>query len=208
MRLSLSLGALCLALALLPCPPRSRAQESPVLATIAENAAGILTLTSDFVQEKHLSIFDEVLRSRGHIHFQREDRLRWEILDPVRTGFVLNGRGGKRWHERTGEEQTFSIERDPIMKIVAGEFLAWVRADFEQIRKNYGIRVAAEHPTVLELTPREEFARFVEQIHITFDPDNRYVQTVELTAADGDTTAIRFENTRVNVPLDAELFAF
>lgn len=180
--------------------------DEELLASIAANAAQIQTLESDFVQEKHLSLFDEVLRSQGRLQFQREDRLRWELLSPVRTGFVLNGGKGRRWHERTGTDDTFAIERDPIMKIVAGEFLAWVRADFDAIRKNYAIRVLQASPALLELTPRGEFAQFVEGIRIGFDPQNRHVQSVELRAADGDATVIRFENTRVNEALGEGLF--
>jgi len=180
--------------------------DAELLASIAANAAQIQTLESDFVQEKHLSIFDEVLRSRGRLQFQRQDKLRWELLTPVRTGFVLNGGKGRRWHERAGADATFAIERDPIMKIVAGEFLAWVRADFDAIRKNYDIRVLESRPARLELTPRGEFARFVEGIRIGFDPENRHVQSVELRSADGDSTVIRFENTRVNGALEEGLF--
>jgi len=64
-----------------------------VLARLEREAAKVTTLSSDFVQEKHLAMFAEVMTSKGRFAYARPDRLRWELLEPVATGFVLKNRG-------------------------------------------------------------------------------------------------------------------
>ncbi|ALC16004.1 outer membrane lipoprotein-sorting protein [Desulfuromonas soudanensis] len=178
----------------------------PVLVRIEGLASGVRTLESDFVQEKHLAVFQEVLLSRGRFYYAREDRLRWELLTPVQSGFVLNGESGRRWHSRTGESETFDLNSDPVMKIVAGQLLAWTRADFPALRREYRIVLLDEAPVRLRLEPTTGAAGFIDYLQIVFSTDGRHVQGVEIHEKDGDFTRIRFENTRVNTTLAKDLF--
>lgn len=195
--------------ALLASGSGARAEDptEAVLARIQAAVANVRTLASDLVQEKHLAMFDEVLTSRGRFYFQAPDRLRWELLEPVRSGFSLNGGEGRRWHERTGSSESFDIRREPAMKLVADQLLAWARADFEWLRRQYRITAEAEAPAALRLEPRTAAAGgYLDHLRIVFSADDRYVQTVEVFEADGDFTRIRFSNTVVNGPLDEGLF--
>ena len=181
---------------------------SPVLFALLERqAVGVRTLASDFVQEKHLAMFKTVLVSKGRFNFQKPDLLRWELTSPVVSGFVLNGDQGRRWHERTGRTESFSISREPVMKLVSEQLFAWARADFSWLRKEYRISVLAESPAALRLEPRTAAgAGFLHHLLITFSADGRYLRSVELHEKDGDFTRISFVNTRVNAPLPADLF--
>jgi outer membrane lipoprotein-sorting protein len=178
----------------------------PVLVRIENLASGVQTLESDFVQEKHLAVFQEVLLSRGRFYYAREDRLRWELLTPVQSGFVLNGQSGRRWHSRTGDSESFDLNSDPVMKIVAGQLLAWTRADFPALRREYRIVLLDEAPVRLRLEPTTAAAGFLEYLQIVFSTDGRHVQVVEIHEKDGDFTRIRFENTQVNTTLAKDLF--
>jgi outer membrane lipoprotein-sorting protein len=179
---------------------------SPALfASLERSAAGVNTLSSDFVQEKHLSMFKTVLVSKGRFNFKKPDLLRWELTSPVVSGFVLQGDKGRRWHERTGRTESFLISREPVMKLVSEQLFAWARADFSWLRKEYRISVLEESPVTLRLEPRLAVG-FLQHLLITFSADGRYVRSVELHEKDGDFTRIRFVNTLVNKQLAAELF--
>lgn len=178
-----------------------------VLARIEAAVAGVRTLASDLIQEKHLAMFDEVLTSRGRFYFQAPDRLRWELLEPVRSGFSLRGGRGRRWHERTGESEAFDIRSEPAMQLIADQLLAWARADFGWLRRQYRIEVEAAAPATLRLEPRAAGAgAYLDHLRIVFSADDRYVETVEVFEADGDFTRIRFTHTVVNGPVDEGLF--
>jgi outer membrane lipoprotein-sorting protein len=175
------------------------------LADLKQATAGVESLQSDFVQEKHLAIFKETLLANGKFHFIRPDRLRWEVLTPVRTGFVLRGGEGRRWHERTGRSEPFSIDRDPVMKIVAEQLFAWAGGDFDRLRRQYAISLIAPSPVTLRLVPLAA-DRFLDHLQVTFAPDRRHVTVVELHEQGGDFTRIRFRNAAVNARLPEDLF--
>lgn len=175
--------------------------------SLERTAGAAQTLSSDFVQEKHLSMFKTVLTSKGRFHFAKPDRLRWELTAPVASGFVLKGDKGRRWHERTGRSESFQISQEPVMKLVSDQLFAWARADFGWLAREYRIAVLSEAPAALRLEPRSAAAAgFLSHLLISFSADGRYVKSVEVHEKDGDFTRIRFVNTAVNKPLPADLF--
>lgn len=186
-------------------PPPPDATDA-LFARMEREAAGVSTISSDFVQEKHLAMFRRVVSSKGRFHFQKPDRLRWETTEPVASGFVLTGNTGRRWHQRTGKEEHFDIRRDPVMKIVSDQILAWAKPDIAWLRKEYRIRVLAEQPLSLRLDPLVPGAGAPDHIRIGFDADGKVVRTVEIHDKDGDSTVIRFVDTVVNRPIAPDLF--
>jgi outer membrane lipoprotein-sorting protein len=181
---------------------------SPALfASLERSARSINTISSDFTQEKHLAMFKTVMISRGRFYFSKPDQLRWELTAPVASGFVLKGDKGRRWHERTGRTETFQISQEPVMKIVSEQLFAWAKADFAWLKKEYRIAVLNDSPAELRLEPRSTAAAgFLHHLLINFSVDGRYVRSVELHEHDGDYTRIKFVNTVVNKPLQADLF--
>lgn len=193
--------------AALPAVAAETAPSPALLDSLARSAGGVKSLSSDFVQEKHLSMFKSVMSSKGRFYYVKPDQLRWELTAPVASGFVLKGDKGRRWHERTGRTENFSIGQDPVMKIVSDQLFAWARADFAWLKKEYRITVLDESPVQLRLEPKAgPTAGFLKQLLIGFSADGRYVRSVELHEKDGDFTRIKFTNTAVNKQLSADLF--
>ncbi|MDH4100728.1 MAG: outer membrane lipoprotein carrier protein LolA [Nitrospirota bacterium] len=182
------------------------AGDDEVLGRLQRLSSGIETLSSEFVQEKYLSVFKDMVVSRGRFCFKKPDTLRWELTKPVATGFVLKGKEGRRWHERTGLNEKFDINREPVIRIVAQQLMAWTRADFDRLRKEYRIAVISENPVTLRLDPLFGTGGFLDHLRIAFSEDGRHVKIVELREKDGDFTRIRFENTLVNQSLPDGLF--
>ncbi len=180
---------------------------SALLSRLEQSAGGVKSLSSDFIQEKHLSMFKTVLTSKGRFYYSRPDLLRWELTSPVASGFVLKGDKGRRWNERSGRSDSFVISQEPVMKLVSEQLFAWAKADFVWLRKEYRINVLEESPVVLRLEPLSSAtAGFLSHLLISFSPDGRYVRAVEIREKDGDFTRIRFVNTAVNKTLPTDLF--
>jgi outer membrane lipoprotein-sorting protein len=169
-------------------------------------AAEVDSLASDFSQEKYLSVFQDVLPAKGRFYYRKPDKLRWEMTEPVVSGFVLDGEKGRRWQEAGSRGERFDIAREPVMKIVADQLLAWTRADFDRLRRDYRISLAGEKPVRLRLDPKGATAGFLDHLSIVFAPDGRHVQQVEVHEKGGDYTRITFHDTVVNGPLADELF--
>lgn len=174
---------------------------------IAASASQVETLSSDFTQEKHLSMLDKVLTAKGRFFYKRDNRLRWELREPVASGFAVNGDYAARWDAQTETPQTFSVSRVPFIKIFSDQVFAWAKADFKQLQKQYHIQVLGYEPVDLKLNPKSaREKKYLDHLRIVFAADASHVRSVEVHEPDGDFTAIRFFNTQINVPLPDGLF--
>jgi outer membrane lipoprotein-sorting protein len=178
-----------------------------VIGRLQSAAAQTSSLSSAFVQEKRLSIFDETLLSKGRFIYQAPDHLRWELLTPTASGFILSGQQGERWNALTKEILPFRISSDPLMGIVAQQLFAWAKLDIGWLKSRYRIVLLSEQPVRLQLFPLDRGeAGFIEQLQILFAADCRYVELVEMYEVGGDKTMLRFAKVEVNQPLPADAF--
>ena len=187
----------------------------PTLRRIQEAAAGVDTIASTMVQEKHLKAFAEVLEARGHFAFQRPDCWRWELIEPVLSGISVCGAEGRRWHEKGGKAQSFKLADEPWLRHFATQVTAWTTADFDFLQKEYVLTLLSSElsPELnseslsLKLVPHEAAARrLVASLEITFSADYRYVTRIVIREADGDYTTIKFLDVIINQPLPEDSF--
>ena len=180
---------------------------TPLLAELKLAAAEIETLSSDFIQEKYLEIFSEKLLSEGRLVYQKPDQLRWELLTPVASGFVLRGDQGERWNSLSQEQESFSIKTDPIMGIIAQQLLAWARVDLDWLESRYRMELQSAEPVTLHLYPLDPGeATFIEYLQIRFAADRSHVAEVVMVEQGGDSTLIRFAEVKINADLPADAF--
>jgi outer membrane lipoprotein-sorting protein len=198
-------GALICLLLVAAAPLRAAEPLDEVLARLARGAAGIETAQGSVRQEKRLEMFQDTVVSRGRFAYRRPDRLRWELTDPVVTGFAITGGSGRRWHGLTGKTEPFTLESDPMMRVVAGQILASVRADFNPLRKEYRISVSSESPVTLQLEPLVPNP-FVERVVVTFSKGAGHVESVAVHEKGGDRTTFSFTDVEVNRPLPDDTF--
>lgn len=177
------------------------------LQELQSRAGEIQSISSRFIQEKHLSMFDETLVSEGKFAFQRPGRLRWEYTAPFRAGFLLSEGTGTEWDEASGTERPFTLESSPAMSMVASQIMAWTTFDISWLQSRYEIKQIDSAPVVLELRPRSEIAKeFLAHLVVSFASDNNTVSSLELHETDGDFTRIRFNNAQINTPIPSKTF--
>ena len=181
--------------------------QNRIFSEIASSASQVETFSCDFLQEKHMSMLENVLISKGRLYFKRNNRLRWEINHPETSGFAVNGDQAKRWEGDSGRTQTFKVNRVPFIKVFTEQVFLWARADFKQLKKRYHIQVLSETPIRLMLLPISlQEKKYLANLRISFATDASYVRTVEVHEPDGDFTRIQFLNTVINNPLNDSLF--
>ena len=195
---------------LLSLPSTGRAESTQLQQLLGElkvAAAKTETLSSHFVQEKHLSFFAEKLLSQGLFVYQAPDRLRWELLSPVASGFVLRGGEGERWNGLSQERGRFSVENDPIMGLIAKQLLAWARVDLDWLQKRYRMSVVNSQPISLRLTPLDSGeAGFIDYLQVRFAKDRRYIDEVLMVEQGGDSTRLSFTGVQLNKALPSRPF--
>jgi outer membrane lipoprotein-sorting protein len=192
---------LCLLLAAADgAPLRAATATDAVLARLAAAAAGVETAQGRVRQEKRLEMFKDTVVSRGRFAYRSPDRLRWELTEPVASGFSITGPAGRRWHGLTGRAEPFTLANDPMMRVVAGQILASVRADFAPLQKEYRVSVASESPVTLVLEPLVANP-FVERVTVTFAKGAAHVESVVVREKGGDQTTFSFTDVEVNKPI-------
>lgn len=164
-------------------------------------AAATETLRLPFVQEKHLTLFDETVTTPGLIEIDRRNaRLRWEFTD--RAVFIFADNRLRKWGA-DGREET-GLERDPNLTALRAQMRALISGDWSTVEDLFTITAEGD---ALTLTPRDgALARFVERLDITFSADLTAPRTLELIATGGDRTAYRFAAAEIGIDLPAARF--
>lgn len=185
-----------------PASPKSQA-----FAQISASALTLRSISSDFSQERHLSMLRAPLLSSGWFAYEKPDRLYWKFLKPSPAGFAVNGDRARRWSNDPQRSQYFEIEKDQIAKAVVEQVFAWARADFSWLEKRYRISVTENGPTLLKLVPLSPTEKkHLSHLSIAFSPDWVHVDSVEIHEKGGDYTRITFSNVSLNQPLPKNLF--
>jgi outer membrane lipoprotein-sorting protein len=100
----------------------------------------------------------------------------------------------------TGKTEPFTLASDTMMRVIAGQILAAVRADFSPLQKEYRVSVSSGSPATLLLEPLTPNA-FVERVTVTFSKETEYVESVTVREKGGDQTTISFSEVEANRPL-------
>lgn len=176
-----------------------------VLQKLQAQATAVESISSEFSQESHLSVFVVPVISNGRFLFRKPDKLRWEYLSPMTEGFAFDGGHGVRWTETT--KASFSLRNDPLMNVVAKQLLAWATFDIAWLSAEYDISLESDSPVLLKLIPKSsDTAVVLKHLLIEFSLSSNTVKKVELHDQSGDLTRILFENPQVNTLLDDAMF--
>ncbi len=178
-----------------------------IFSAIEKTVAEIQTISSEFRQERRLSMLKEPAISKGRFAYEKPDKLRWEFTEPEPSGFIVNGNTGKQWKGKETNGQTVDVKKNPVMRLIFEQIMAWTKADFTSIEERYVVTVGREKPVALNLVPRSSKERkYVDRITVSFDKETGYVNAVAIIEKGGDSTNIRFLNMTVNSPLEKDLF--
>jgi outer membrane lipoprotein-sorting protein len=167
---------------------------------LQQSLKGVQTVESDFVQEKKLAILDKPLTIRGHFALQKPDRLIWNVHEPVRYAVRIEGEEVRQWDEDTNHVDVIHLGGDPTFKAVSEQIQAWFLGNYDTLAKSYDVNVVSEKPLSLVFTPRSDsmVAKVINHVKVTFSDDERYIQTMVIDEAGGDSTSIHFVAAQVN----------
>ena len=178
-----------------------------VFLRISRAASNVKSIVSEFSQEKHLSMMEKVLISKGRFYYEKPDRLRWEVIEPKCHGFVVNGDKAKRWRGTYVHQQSFELAQEPLIQVFVSQLIACASADFESLEQHYSIIVLEEDPAVLKLIPVSEKEKgYLDHLMLYFSYADSHVHTVEIHEPGGDFTRIKFMNTATNTEIQADIF--
>ncbi|MCK4662758.1 MAG: outer membrane lipoprotein carrier protein LolA [Bacteroidales bacterium] len=180
---------------------------SELINKIKEMSEATKTIESDFTQEKHLSMLEEVIISKGYFCYKKENNIRWEYIEPIKYLIIIHdgiftiNDGIKIQKYDTKSNKIFKEINDIIVNSVQGNILnnpQFVISYFEN--NNYFLA---------KLIPnKKEMSNFITCIEIYFDKNNFSVSKIKMIEPADDFTCITFTNKKLNeeVP-DTKFFA-
>jgi outer membrane lipoprotein-sorting protein len=165
----------------------------------------IISIKSDFVQEKNLSMLSEKITSKGKFWFKKENRVRMEYIQPYQYLMILNKdkvfiKDGQKENKVSTKSNKLFQQINKIM-IDCMQGTALNNADFKtRVFEN-------KNMTLVELTPvTKGLKELFKSINIVIDRKDFSVLSINMLELSGDNTLLRFTNKELNAIIPDALF--
>jgi hypothetical protein len=156
---------------------------------------GVKTVFARFVQERHLSLFQEPLRSEGYLCCEKPGRIRWEITQPYQSVLVSDGSGVAQFEWIDDQWKRLDLGLADAMQHIVSQIAGVIEGRYASNRREFEVAVAAgDSGPVLTLVPQQEKVRkMMRAIEVHLAPDLKGTRRVVLRESNTDFTEIRFE---------------
>ncbi len=172
----------------------------------AIESAKVMSITSDFTQDKTLTALTEKITSSGKFWFKRSNRVRIEYLKPFTYLMIMNG--DKMFVRDNEKENTINIKSNKLFQQVNRIMIDCVQGTILD-SKDFTTKVFEDDDVfLLEMTPVSKALReFFQTILLKVDKHDYSVKSIEMNEPAGDKTTISFKNKKLNEQLADTVFA-
>lgn len=202
----ITFGALLLAFGLSQAGAQTNAPVS--LAQISSAMGRAQTVFTRFVQERHLSLFNEPLRSEGFLCFQKPGRIRWETTVPYKSILVSDGSSVAQFEWTDGKWRKLDLGLGDALQNVVSQIAGVMDGGYADKHSGYAATVTNNvDEVVVTLIPQNETVRkMMAAIEVHLTADLKETRRVILRESGGDYTDIQFSEQFVNLKLPSNTF--
>lgn len=181
-------------------------QEATALETqVKKRAQTTQTITSDFVQYKHLDFLANDIQSQGKLAFKSPDLVKWEYNKPFEYSVIFKGgmlyinNEGKKNNVDLGSSQMLEQMNKLITKSIKGDMFDTSEFSISYYKNNgeSEVHFAPKNP---------EISDFIKAFHISFSNEGE-VLSVKMLEPSDDYTKIVFSNRKTNNTLLDAVFS-
>ena len=167
----------------------------------------IQTLWADFVQEKHLQIFTDVVRAQGRCLFQSPDRVRFEITAPFQSVLIVNAGTVSKYENVAGAWQPVDSGQQQLILLIMDHITSWIQGRFREKKNFYDISAEQGDVYKIILVPKNEgFRKNLRAIEIVLTKGEKGIRQIILREPGQDFTVINFITEKRNGTIPPELF--
>lgn len=197
------ISALALSILIMSYNIARAADVTHILKSLEKNLSAIESIDADFTQEKTLTIFKSKLKMTGRIYMQKPSKFAWHLETPIKSRMIISGEKLKQWDAESGKVEKVDLGKNPMFLNATKQMQLWFSGNYSSLTSEYVISVVSVKPVVLKLVPMaNNMAKsFMKEITVSFREDEKYVQSILITEASGDTTHFRFMETKLNCPI-------
>nr|WP_294931475.1 outer membrane lipoprotein carrier protein LolA [uncultured Flavobacterium sp.] len=164
----------------------------------------IKTLSTDFVQYKHMDFLSKDIETSGKMIFKEPNLLQWQYKKPYnysivfKNGKILINDEGKKSAVDIGNSKIFGRINKLIVGSVSGNMF-----DDKEFTISY---FKSKGQNLAKFIPKDAtLKKYIKQIELTFDKEATVVQ-VKLLESSDDYTRIVFKNKVINAKIDDSVF--
>ncbi|MBL0736168.1 outer membrane lipoprotein carrier protein LolA [Flavobacterium sp. GN10] len=168
-------------------------------------AKKIKTLTTDFVQYKHLDFLSKDIETSGKMVFKEPALLQWQYKKPYnysitfKNGKILINDEGKKSAVDIGNSKIFARINKLIVGSVSGNMF-----DDKEFAISY---FKLKGQNLAKFIPKDAtLKKYIKQIELTFDKEEATVVQVKLLESSEDYTRIVLKNKVINAKIDDSVF--
>jgi outer membrane lipoprotein-sorting protein len=171
-----------------------------------DQSKSIVSIQSDFVQKKHLSVFSEDVVSRGRFLYKKEHRLRWEYTAPFKYVMVLNN--DKFSINDNIKTSVFDVNSNAmfleINDIMISCLKGTILTDSVRFKASF-FETATTY--IVKLAPLSgKMKGFLQRIEVFFEKSDLSLSQLHLVEVSGDYSNILFRNRKINTTIPDETF--
>ncbi|RDI06749.1 outer membrane lipoprotein carrier protein LolA [Flavobacterium sp. AG291] len=170
--------------------------------TVAKNTK---SLTTDFVQYKHMDFLSKDIETSGRMAFKTPGMLLWQYTKPYQYSVIFKNNkiaindAGKKSEMNVGNSKMFAKLNKLIVGSVSGDM-------FDENEFTISYFKSAEH-TITKLLPKDAaLKKYIKQMELYFDKKANMVSQVKMIEPSGDYTTIVFKNKVANAQVSDSVF--
>ena len=164
-----------------------------------------MSISSDFIQLKHLSFLEEDVKSEGVFYFEKDNKLRWEYASPFY--YLIIFKGDSIMIRDDNKTNIYDAASGRMFKEINQIMVEMVNGSMLE-SKNFEISFF-ENPSsfILELFPIDEnMKEFLSKIIIHINRENYTADELYMLERSEDYTHIQFINKRLNESIPKHIF--
>ena len=178
-----------------------------VLSDVEKNMGNVQTIQGDFVQKKHMAMFDTPVTIKGKLNIQNPDKFAWIVIDPIEYTLIITEKAIKKWDKSNGTQE-LSLKENPMFKEMVEQITFWFSGNYASCKKDYDINLIKNEPIILEFMPKlhNPASKMLTKITLVFQNDRKYLSKIKLLETNEDTTELIFHDVKINSKIDASVW--
>ena len=163
------------------------------------------TISSDFVQYKHLDFLSNDIKSTGKLAFKSPDKVKWEYVTPFEYSVIFKNE--TLYINDNGNKSVMDMGSNKIFKQLNQLITASIKGDLFDADEFTVSYFKKEKKSEAHFEPTDpEFREFIKSFQIIFNSKGE-VEEVKMIEPSDDYTQIIFSNRTTNQPLSDAVFA-
>jgi len=174
-------------------------------AQISKVSKSTTTITSDFIQYKHLDFLTSDIETSGNMAFKAPNWVKWEYTDPYEYSVIfkddqlLINDGGTKSNIKMGSSKLFKKLNKLIINSVTGDMF-----DDDTFKVSY--YTSPEYNKVIFISTDKKLAKMIAVFELHFNKIDGAVLEVKMIEPSQDYTRIVFSNRVLNNKISDEVF--